>query len=640
MGPAAEEAETGSVNTTAPAGQLNAAAAVGATLTKDVHQMEWNGQVSENMFHLCVNSTAEPLELSWGDELRDNPHSTVAPHDTAYLGTYSFHTWRIRSKSRGLIAAYTGPSVILTVTEDDCTTELNPSGRRPHQLRTTGPASTAAANGSTAPRTATDPEMTSASAGGGQTSEPGYRQRSTVLEMPIWAFDCVSEAAVARLAHIVRDMLAHSPAPLLQRLVEGGASFAVFGTDQVVTDVPAHRFMRYNTGRNLDTSARGLGATPAVPVTSCGEENLTMQGDRWYPCQSILIHEVGHMVHNMGLPSGPEGVEGVLEAYRAAMKARLYPKGCYMMTNEQEYWAVAVESWFESTIRGDVNGGIKTRAQLRKHDPRLAALLEAAFGDGEWRYWKDCPRQLSMPTRAQAAATVAAAMKPQRRPSATVAPSPPSWRARRPAKLAVDSMLDNAESSSAVRLLLRRLLCRRFLAIRRRRGNTPHTRGAVPVAAMAANTAELVDGAAVTAAAAVATATHAYKINHQRDHALQLEGNGTATSTGASAVPWHPPLPKPMAVEMPPPLPAAVRGSQTPGLAVKKPHRQKRKEKEESEYDGEDHEEDSEELGDWPGEVEMPPPLPEPLQEPLSLPPLSAAAAITIGATSGPASSR
>ncbi|GIL65044.1 hypothetical protein Vafri_18899 [Volvox africanus] len=449
MGPAAEEAETGSMSTTASTGQLNAAAAVGATLTKDVHQMEWNGLISENMFHLFVNSTAEPVELSWGDELRDNPHSTVVPHDTAYLGTYSFHTWRIRSKSRGLIATYTGPSVILTITEDSYMTELNPSGRRPHQLHTTGPTATAAANGITATRTAADPEMTSASAGGGQTSEPGYRQRSSVLEMPIWAFDCVSEAAVTRLAQIVGVMLAHSPAPLLKRLVEGGASFAVFGTDQVVTDVPAHRFMRYNTGRNLDTSARGLGATPAVPVTSCGEENLTMQGDRWYPCQSILIHEVGHMVHNMGLPSGPEGVEGVLEAYRAAMKARLYPKGCYMMTNEQEYWAVAVESWFESTIRGDVNGGIKTRAQLRKHDPRLAALLEAAFGDGEWRYWKDCPRPLSMPTRAQAAATAMAAMQPQRRPSATVAPSPPAWRARRPAKLAVDSMLDNAESSSA-----------------------------------------------------------------------------------------------------------------------------------------------------------------------------------------------
>ncbi|GIL88810.1 hypothetical protein Vretimale_16970 [Volvox reticuliferus] len=458
MGPAAEEAEAGSVGATAAAGQLNAAAAVGATLTKDVHQMEWNGQISENMFHLFVNSTAEPLELSWGDELRDNPHSTVGPHDTAYLGTYSFHTWRIRSKSRGHIATYTGPSVILTITETSYTTELNPSGRRPHQLHTTGPAATAAANGTTAAASQTaagGSEMTSASARGGQSSEPGYRQRASVLEMPIWAFDCVSDAAVARVAHVVSAMLAHSPAPLLERLVEGGASFAVFGTDQVVTDVPAHRFMRYNTGRDLDTSARGLGATPAVPVTSCGEENLTMQGDRWYPCQSILIHEMGHMVHNMGLPSGPEGVEGVLEAYRAAMKARLYPKGCYMMTNEQEYWAVAVESWFESTIRGDVNGGIKTRAQLRKHDPRLAALLEAAFGDGEWRYWKDCPRQLSMPTRAAAAATatatatVTAAMQPQRRPSNMVAPSPPSWRSRRPAKLVVDSMLDNAESSPA-----------------------------------------------------------------------------------------------------------------------------------------------------------------------------------------------
>jgi hypothetical protein len=38
--------------------------------------------------------------------------------------------------------------------------------------------------------------------------------------------------------------------------------------------------MRFNTNRDLDTSSRGLGATPTVPVTSCGEENLTMNDDK------------------------------------------------------------------------------------------------------------------------------------------------------------------------------------------------------------------------------------------------------------------------------------------------------------------------------------------------------------------------
>ncbi len=48
----------------------------------------------------------------------------------------------------------------------------------------------------------------------------------------------------------------------------------------VTTDIPSHAFMRFNTNRDLDKSSRGLGATPTVPVTSCGEENLTMDDDR------------------------------------------------------------------------------------------------------------------------------------------------------------------------------------------------------------------------------------------------------------------------------------------------------------------------------------------------------------------------
>lgn len=44
--------------------------------------------------------------------------------------------------------------------------------------------------------------------------------------------------------------------------------------------MPPHAFMRYNSDRNLDTTARGLGATATIPVTSVGEENITMEDDR------------------------------------------------------------------------------------------------------------------------------------------------------------------------------------------------------------------------------------------------------------------------------------------------------------------------------------------------------------------------
>jgi len=53
---------------------------------------------------------------------------------------------------------------------------------------------------------------------------------------------------------------------------------------QVTTDIPAHHFMKSRSGvegaRDIDGTTRGLGATAAVPTTSCGEENLTMVDDR------------------------------------------------------------------------------------------------------------------------------------------------------------------------------------------------------------------------------------------------------------------------------------------------------------------------------------------------------------------------
>ena len=162
---------------------------------------------------------------------------------------------------------------------------------------------------------------------------------------------------------------------------------------------------------NLHT--RGLGGTLAVPVTSCGEENLfAIDDDPHYRDESILVHELGHTVMEVGLsaterraivraapfplllaPSSvishrrasPPGVFQV-EAHRAALGRRLYSRESYMGSCAEEYWAEGTQSWFDATARYDVNETLNTRARLRRHDPQLAALLRAAYGDGAWRF--------------------------------------------------------------------------------------------------------------------------------------------------------------------------------------------------------------------------------------------------------------
>jgi hypothetical protein len=66
---------------------------------------------------------------------------------------------------------------------------------------------------------------------------------------------------------------------------------AIIGRAQVTTDVPEHHFMKHCKGRDIDSTTRGLGGTLAIPVTSCGEENLTMVEDR---CSSVRARACVH----------------------------------------------------------------------------------------------------------------------------------------------------------------------------------------------------------------------------------------------------------------------------------------------------------------------------------------------------------
>ncbi|KXZ44242.1 hypothetical protein GPECTOR_70g472 [Gonium pectorale] len=133
-------------------------------------------------------------------------------------------------------------------------------------------------------------------------------------------------------------MLEASPADVVRRLVSGGAVIAIIGRNQVTTDIPAHSFMRWSEGgRDTDSTTRGLGGTKESPVTSCGEENLLMEDDRFYPSENILVHEFGHTVMNIGLTA--EDRMRIKQLYDSAFRQQLYEKSAYIMENEEEYWA-------------------------------------------------------------------------------------------------------------------------------------------------------------------------------------------------------------------------------------------------------------------------------------------------------------
>ena len=63
------------------------------------------------------------------------------------------------------------------------------------------------------------------------------------------------------------------------------------------------------------------------------------------------------------------------------------PKQCYASRNRAEYWAEAVQCWYDTnrTMDHDHNH-IHTRAQLIKYDPPVAQLCRDVLGESAWRF--------------------------------------------------------------------------------------------------------------------------------------------------------------------------------------------------------------------------------------------------------------
>lgn len=96
---------------------------------------------------------------------------------------------------------------------------------------------------------------------------------------------------------------------------------------------------------------------------------------------AVILHELCHAYHDQVL--GFEH-EGILQAYKNAMEAKLYDKvllyngkevSHYGGTNEKEYFAEATEAYF---YHNDLYPFV--RAELKKHDPGAYALMLEIWG--------------------------------------------------------------------------------------------------------------------------------------------------------------------------------------------------------------------------------------------------------------------
>jgi cyclophilin family peptidyl-prolyl cis-trans isomerase len=214
-----------------------------------------------------------------------------------------------------------------------------------------------------------------------------YQKHLAVAGFPIVSSTNVSDFALLEAAWILEHMFAGRES-LLGRMASNHCRLAIMAWNQYTTDLPEQRRMKPRVF--WDRRARGLGGD----VLSCGEENLLCFPGDPYSTENLLIHETAHTLHNFALKQADPTFDSRLEAaYQRATKRGLW-KGTYAGQNPSEYWAEAVQDWFDNNRQNDsLHNHVNTRAELKEYDPDLAGLCAEVFGENPWRYLKPMDRE-------------------------------------------------------------------------------------------------------------------------------------------------------------------------------------------------------------------------------------------------------
>ena len=170
---------------------------------------------------------------------------------------------------------------------------------------------------------------------------------------------------------------------VLDAMIKAHARVAIMARYEGTTDLPEHHYLVNDTALNWDLRARGLGGTVEEPLTSCAEENvLAYQIDK-YHAEDILIHEFAHAIHCIGLMIAEPEFDGRLKQLYENAKARGILDGTYRITDHMEYFAEAVQDWFnvnaEMPYADGKHNWCNTREELKDYDPDLYALLAEYF---------------------------------------------------------------------------------------------------------------------------------------------------------------------------------------------------------------------------------------------------------------------
>ncbi|HKP76988.1 MAG TPA: hypothetical protein VJT67_15765 [Longimicrobiaceae bacterium] len=217
-----------------------------------------------------------------------------------------------------------------------------------------------------------------------------YSKYVEAMGIPILGSAELSDAAMLEAGYLTVAMLQNAP-DIAQRIVENHGRIAVMTYLERTQSIPEHAGLDPATyGR-----CRGVGGTMAIPVSSCGEEDLLDYDSEPYWAENVFIHEFAHTVHLLGL--GAAFNADLVRIYNQSMAAERWQDAlaedgkripAYAARDEKEYWAEGVQSYFGCNCDhpDPSHNGVNGREQLEAYDRDLYDLVRTTFGDNPWCY--------------------------------------------------------------------------------------------------------------------------------------------------------------------------------------------------------------------------------------------------------------
>ena len=210
-----------------------------------------------------------------------------------------------------------------------------------------------------------------------------YKKYVDVNGIPIVTSWRVPDSCIVAAHHTLYAMTSMLKPEVLGAMKKHGTRVAIMARYEGETDIPEHHFMINDTTVNMDVRARGMEGTMEVPVTTCAEENILAYQIDKYHAEDILIHEFAHSIHLIGIYQVDPTINEKLDSLLAKAKARGIYANTYRLDNGMEYFAEAVQDWFNVNAEVQRADGkhnwINTREELLAMDPDMYHLLAQYF---------------------------------------------------------------------------------------------------------------------------------------------------------------------------------------------------------------------------------------------------------------------